>query len=79
LTEAYINRIATGVPPHDVHTPFVRFAETLFDGQRQLTLFQRMAERAGIEHRFSYLAPRTSPAGEIDAAIIDGNVFYRRG
>jgi alpha-pyrone synthase len=79
LTEAYINRIATGVPPHDVHAPFVRFAETLFDGERQLTLFQRMAERAGIEHRFSYLAPRTSPAGEIDAAVIDGNVFYRRG
>jgi alpha-pyrone synthase len=79
LTTAYINRVATGVPPHDIHAPFVRFAETLFDGERNLTLFQRMAERAGIEHRFSYLSPHLDADGEIEAAVIDGKVFYRRG
>jgi hypothetical protein len=29
VTEAYINRIATAVPPYDVHGRFLRFAASL--------------------------------------------------
>jgi alpha-pyrone synthase len=53
LTTAYINRIATGVPPHDVHSEFVRYAQSLFaHDERRSALLQRMAERSGIEHRY---------------------------
>ena len=57
MTTAYINRIATAVPAHDVHQPFLRFAETLFgEDSGTLSAFQRMAERSGIDHRYSCLA-----------------------
>src|SRR5262245_14936752 len=61
---AHINRIATAVPPLDVHHAFLDFAE----GQlkpRDALLFRRMAQRSGIEHRYSCLA--------------DPHAFYRRG
>ena len=32
LTTAYLNRIATAVPKHDVHGPFVVFAEMMRTG-----------------------------------------------
>jgi alpha-pyrone synthase len=79
LATAYINRVATGVPPNDIHHPFVQFAQSLFEDERKLTLFQRMAERAEIEHRYSPLAPRSNAEGAIVAAVVDGKVFYRRG
>jgi len=41
---------------------------------RQRQLFDRMAERSGIEHRHAVLRPGRLAAGEVDA---DG--FYRRG
>lgn len=64
MTEAYINRIATAVPPYDVHDRFLRFAGSLLeDDTRKLSLFRRMSERSGIEHRYSWLAP-VLPAGE---------------
>ena len=34
VTTAYINRIATAVPPHDVHETFIRFAESMFPDDR---------------------------------------------
>ena len=70
----HVNAIATALPPHDVHAAFVAFARTLLPDPRARTVFERMAERAGIEHRFSCLAPGRLEAGEVDA---DG--FYRRG
>jgi len=71
---AWLNRIGTAVPDHDVHVPFLAFARTLLDGDKQRSVFERMAERSGIAHRFSYLRPGDLAAGEVDA---DG--FYRRG
>ncbi len=71
---AYINRIGTAVPDNDVHGEFVSFARTLLAGERARTLFDRMVERSGIEHRFSYFRPAVSPDGTIDA---EG--FFRRG
>jgi len=58
LTTAYINRIATAVPAHDVHEPFLGFARLLLGasehgGER----FERMAKMAGIAHRYSCIDP----------------------
>ena len=46
MTTAYLNRIATAVPPHDVHAGFVRFARTLLSDNRRQSLFQRMVDEA---------------------------------
>jgi predicted naringenin-chalcone synthase len=68
LTTAYVNRIATAVPEYEVHTTFVRFARTLLDDRRR-KLFDRMADRAQITHRWSWLKPADEPEGpSIDAA-----------
>jgi predicted naringenin-chalcone synthase len=76
LATAYINRVATAVPPYDVHDAFRRFAQSLFhDNRRNALLFERMADKAGIEHRYSCLPPSNRPEGE----AVDGERFYRRG
>jgi predicted naringenin-chalcone synthase len=74
---AYINRIAVAVPPHDVHHAFLHFIESLFrKDSGTLTLFQRMAARSGIEHRYSCLplTPdwKTGP-------VLDAEGLYERG
>jgi predicted naringenin-chalcone synthase len=74
MTNAYINRIGTAVPGNDIHTPFIAFARTLLTDEKHVNVFDRMAERAGIEHRFSCLRPGNLEAGEVDR---DG--FYQRG
>jgi predicted naringenin-chalcone synthase len=76
LTTAYINRISTAVPAHDVHETFRHFAETqLGADERRQVLFRRMADKGGIEHRYSCLAPASDLAGEaVDAASV-----YARG
>ncbi len=70
----HINRIGTAVPAQDVHLPFVAFARTLLGDDRARLIFDRLAERAGIEHRYSNFRPGVLEAGEVDA---DG--FYKRG
>jgi predicted naringenin-chalcone synthase len=72
---AYLNRIATAVPDHDVHDAFVAFADTLLTDRRSQVLFRRMAERSQIEHRFSTVEPR--PLGS--NAELDTDGFYCRG
>ena len=58
LTTAYINRIATTVPTHDVHQRFIGFAQLLLSGdQHRSERFARMAEVAGIAHRYSCIDP----------------------
>lgn len=74
MTTAHINRIGTAVPDHDVHTDFVKFARTLLPDAKTQTVFDRMAERAGIAHRYSYLR-----AGRLDAGEVDADGFYQRG
>ena len=76
MTSAYINRIATAVPPNNVHAGFVRLAETLLPEDRgKRTVFRRMAERSGIERRYSFL----TPASENDTQELDSTAFYVRG
>ncbi len=76
MTTAYINRVAIAVPPHDIHDVFCRFAQSLFRGDRYNSLlFRKMTAKAGIEHRYSCLAPGPQP--ESDA--VDASRFYTRG
>lgn len=58
---AYINRIATAVPPHEVHGKFLDYAPAMLDDPRRRRLLSRMAERADIENRFSVLEPAPEP------------------
>jgi hypothetical protein len=55
MTTAYINRIATAVPPHDVHRAFLEFATSMLAEGTMRNLFRRMARLSGIEHRYSFL------------------------
>ena len=47
MTTAYINRIATSVPPHDVHRPFIAFAEGMLPEGTTRSLFRRMVAHVG--------------------------------
>jgi alpha-pyrone synthase len=64
MTTAYINRIATSVPPHDVHRAFVDFAQSLVPEGTTRNLFRRMARMSAIEHRYSFLDPVPTESGE---------------
>jgi predicted naringenin-chalcone synthase len=75
LTLAHINKIATAVPPYDVHQAFIAFGRSLLDGDpRRQTLFDRMIERAEIDHRYSHLCPD----GVADRGGIVATDFYMR-
>jgi predicted naringenin-chalcone synthase len=74
MTVAHINRIGTAVPENDIHAAFIAFARTLLSDEKSKSVFDRMAERAGIAHRWSALKPGLLENGEVDA---DG--FYQRG
>ena len=67
VRRSYINAIGTAVPSHDVHRAFIDWAESRIEGERERALFRRMAERSGIEHRWSVLPPSEgggSPVGK---------------
>jgi alpha-pyrone synthase len=66
MTTAHIQRIATAVPPHDVHHAFVSFAENLLPEGILRNLFRRMVRMSAIEHRYSFLEP-----------ICDGDTYLR--
>jgi len=75
MTTAYINKIATAVPPNDVHERLIRLAvDQLPDDQRVRTIFHRMCEKSGIEHRYSFL----NPSIENDLVELDKSAFYTR-
>ncbi len=59
---AHINAIGTAVPGHDVHQSFIDWAERQLAERREKALFRRMADRAGIGHRWSVL-PSTQTGG----------------
>lgn len=69
----HINRIATATPPNDVHQTFIDFARETIE-PRARRVFERMAERSGVAHRFSTLRPAPTPGSALDDAG-----FYRRG
>lgn len=67
MNTAFINRIATAVPPHDVHRAFVQFAESLLPEGPPRILFKRMARVSAIEHRYSFIEPIGNGTGWSDA------------
>jgi alpha-pyrone synthase len=75
MTPAYLNKIATAVPAHDVHEAFVHFARTLLETPQAQKVFDRLAQRSQIAHRYSIFPGATDPAGE----SIDATGVYRRG
>lgn len=70
---AYINRIATAVPQHEVHQFYLRYAASMLCSDRR-KLFERMAGLAGIDHRFSCFAPALDPEGP---SVDLGGIFKR--
>jgi predicted naringenin-chalcone synthase len=76
MTTAYLNRIATAVPEHDVHDDFVIFAEKMLVDPRQRMIFRRMVSRADIAHRYSFLNPQKG-SGQFSSH--DANEFYQLG
>jgi predicted naringenin-chalcone synthase len=75
LTTAYLNRIATAAPPHDMHCAFVSFAESMLPEGTTKNLFRRMARMSAIEHRYSFVHPVTTPDGRWK----DADGFYVPG
>jgi predicted naringenin-chalcone synthase len=74
-TQTWLNRIATAVPPHDIHAEFVEFGrQTIADWHKRL-LFDRMAKMADIEHRYAIFEPGPKPRDK----VLDATGFYRRG
>lgn len=75
--KAYLNAVTGAVPDHDIHRPYVEWAAARIAEPRERALFERMAERAGIAHRWSILPPTPdggSPvcAGGFYADVVPG-------
>ena len=63
-SNAYLNRIATAVPDHEVHQFYLRFGASMLAGHPQrLSVFERMTDLSGIERRYSCFAPADDPKG----------------
>lgn len=76
MKHAYINRIATAVPEHDVHQAFVDFAEGMLSDEHIRAIFLRMAAKSDIEHRYSPLQaskPVVDDAANAYAVYLRGN------
>jgi alpha-pyrone synthase len=75
VTQAWLNRIGTAVPAHDIHAEFVAFARDALSDPHQAALFDRMAALADIEHRYAIFAPGPVPRDR----FLDAEGFYERG
>ncbi len=75
MSGAYINEIATAVPPHQVHNAFVQFQRHMLNDYRKRTIFDRLVEKGQIENRWSCVVP----AEDFLGATINGERFYVPG
>ncbi|MEM7695698.1 MAG: type III polyketide synthase [Pseudomonadota bacterium] len=75
MSEAYINAIATAVPPHEVHSRFEDFARRQITDRRR-TILSRMSQRSGISRRHAVLKPCENPSA---TGALDTEGFYRLG
>jgi len=71
---AHIHAIGTAVPDHDIHLPFIDWARGRIAEDRVRAVFERMAARSGIDHRWSVL-PRAADGG---SPVARGG-FYAEG
>lgn len=69
-----ITAIATAVPDHDIHDAFIGWARTRLNDPRHVALFDRMAARSGIQHRWSVL-----PRGDDAGSPVESGGFYAGG
>ncbi len=75
---AHIHAIGTSVPAHDVHAAFLGWARGQLRDERQAKVFDRMAARSGIGHRWTVLPTSDDggspigPGGFYDAALLPG-------
>lgn len=70
----HLNAIGTAVPPNDVHETFLAFAAASLPDDRMRKLFRRMADRSGIDHRWSSVTPLDG-----DPPWRDREGFYVKG
>ncbi len=75
MAEAYLRRIGTAVPEHDIHERFIAFATEMLEDRRARSIFQRIAAKSEIHHRYSCL---TDDPARSDAAM-DAFSFYAGG
>jgi predicted naringenin-chalcone synthase len=75
MTTAYLNRIATAVPPHDMHRAFIPFAESLLPEGTPRNLYRRMIRLSAIDHRYSFLKPIVTR----DGTLQDEDALFVRG
>lgn len=75
MTQAWLNRIGTAVPPHDIHDAFVEFGRDTITDPHNRALFERMASLADIEHRYAIIEAAPRPR----ETVLDTSGFYRRG
>ncbi|MDB5402513.1 MAG: type polyketide synthase [Rhodopila sp.] len=75
MTQAWLNRIGTAVPSHDIHDAFVEFGRDTVTDWHKRALFDRLAKLSGIQHRYSIFEPGPRPRDR----ILDAAGFYRRG
>ncbi|MBK2451847.1 hypothetical protein, partial [Escherichia coli] len=72
---SYLNAIRTAAPPHDVHAAFIDWATSQLRTDRERALFARMADRAGIDHRMSVLAPPGHGGTQTDSGGFYGDAW----
>lgn len=65
-SRALINAFGCAVPQNDVHQHFIDWAEQQMEDPRKQAIFRRMAERSGIEHRWSVLDAPLEGGSPID-------------
>ncbi len=52
-TRAFINRIGTAVPEHDVHANYLAYARDVLGDTREGRSFERLVSRSQIDHRYA--------------------------
>ena len=68
---AHLHAIGTAVPKLDVHQDFIAWATTRLSDRHARALFQRMAARSGITHRWSVL-----PHAKGGSPITPGGFYF---
>lgn len=72
MTVVGIQRIATATPPHDVHEAFIEYSSGMLRDRHARSILKRMAQRAGIDHRYSYIQAKMA---ESSGSLAERNLF----
>ena len=75
IKRAHVNAVAGAVPSHDIHQPYIEWAAARIADPRGRQLFERMAERSGISHRWSVLPPTSAGGSPVsEGGFYDGRM-----